>query len=110
MNWVTLLFWTCDMIASLLVGYVKKGATIMKPSLIAKHYLRTWFVPDLLIVAADWTYNMAAASGSSGVGDVGRFARVMRSVRTLRLVRLLKLKRIISDIQDHIDSEYLTIF
>merc|ERR1711881_583313 len=34
----------------------------------------------------------------------------MRSVRTLRLVRLLKLKRIISDIQDHVDSEYLTIF
>merc|ERR1719316_1740807 len=108
MNWVTLFFWTADIIASFFVGYVKKGVTVMQPKMIAKHYMRTWFTIDIIIVAADWTYNMAQAS-NVGFGDVGRFVRVMRSVRTLRLVRLLKLKRILTDIQDHVDSEYLAI-
>jgi len=109
MNWITLGFWSLDMIGSFFVGFVKDGTTVMDPWQVVKKYLGTWFLPDLIIVGADWMYNMAAASGSSGVGDVGRFARVMRSVRTLRLVRLLKLGRILRDIQDRIDSEYLAI-
>lgn len=107
-DWVTLLFWSADIPVSFFVGYVDRGTTVLMPSKIAKNYLRTWFLPDVIIVAADWTYNFANV-GSGDAADIGRTARIMRSVRALRLVRLLKLKRIIADIKDHIDSEYMSI-
>merc|ERR1719453_134911 len=50
MNWVTLLFWSCDIVASFLVGYVHKGHTIMDPRKIARNYMKTWFILDCVIV------------------------------------------------------------
>ena len=41
-------FFMIDMALSFLTGYYKKGNIIMKRGPIVRHYMRTWFVIDLL--------------------------------------------------------------
>lgn len=108
MSWVTMLFWSSDMLSSFFVGYVSKGETVMDPSRIACHYLRTWFVPDSVVVGVDWVLT-AANTGAGGVSDVGRSLRVLRIMRTFRLLRLFKLKRILAELEDRINSEWISI-
>lgn len=54
MGWVSLVFWTLDMAATLMVGYFDNGELILDPKRIACRYLRTWFLPDLIVVLPDW--------------------------------------------------------
>merc|ERR1719171_1927785 len=50
MDWFTLIFWTINMALSVCVGYVQNGVTIMSPVRILVHYLKTWFVIDMMVV------------------------------------------------------------
>lgn len=56
-------------------------------------YFRTFFVPDVVILAAEWTVNMAILTrqmrGYNGLG----LERVVRLVRVIRVARLFRLKR-----------------
>eukprot|EP00929_Paragymnodinium_shiwhaense_P040423 TRINITY_DN21108_c0_g1_i3.p1 TRINITY_DN21108_c0_g1~~TRINITY_DN21108_c0_g1_i3.p1 ORF type:complete len:784 (-),score=182.65 TRINITY_DN21108_c0_g1_i3:170-2521(-) len=120
-NWVTRIFWTLDMLASLMVGYVSEGITIMSPKMILLHYLKTWFVVDCIVNIPDWLGVVLApkdagddADGSGGGGGGGassvtRLVRILRIMRILRLLRLAKLKRIMNELYDRIDSEYMSI-
>lgn len=107
MDWLTLLFWTADIVASFLVGYIDKGITVMDPKKIARHYLRTWFFIDSIIVFLDWGFKVVKET-DSGVG-IGRILRFLRIARTVRLIRLFKLKRMYIAIQDHIQSDVAVI-
>jgi len=112
MNWLTLMFWSCDIVASFLTGFFHDGSTVMAPREIALRYIKTWLFPDLGIVAFDWIFNVLLAStsaGSAGTGDFGRLLRILRLARIARLIRLLKLKRVIMALQDNINSDYFTI-
>jgi len=112
MDWVTLIFWTINMGASCLVGYVDHGKYIMKPSLIVIRYLKSWFVIDIIVVAQDWIFIVVAATSASdadNTSDSVRLLRTLRIIRTLRLVRLAKLRRILVLINEYIDSEHLSI-
>lgn len=42
------IFFIIDLCLNFATGYYKKGNVIMKRGPIARHYLRTWFVIDLL--------------------------------------------------------------
>jgi len=108
MDWVTLLYWTADMVASFLTGFVSMGITIMSPERIAMHYLVTWFIPDIVIVGLDWSFNVIGAtalSDADSTGNIGRLLRVLRIARIVRLLRLGKLRRLKSLLTDHIKSE-----
>jgi len=112
-NWMTLAFWSTDMIASMLTGFQKGGVTVMSHSQIITRYFRTWFLLDCCIVGLDWA--MLVAYGGAGDANEairqGRSLRMLRYVRTIRLIRLLKLKRMFHEIQDHINTELLsTVF
>lgn len=111
MDWFSLAFWTANIFASLLVGYVKDGATIMAPRMIALQYFRSWFLIDILIVVPDWAVAVASQRGAkSNAGSSTRMLGGLRLVRVVRLLRLLKLRTIVGRISDLIESEYASIF
>lgn len=103
----TLMYWTADVVLSFLTGYFDNGTLIMIPSQVARNYMRTWFVPDLIILVIDWTTRFFEA-------DSTKLVRTMRGVirygRALRLLRILKLKRVINELQDRLHNEHLSIF
>eukprot|EP00434_Breviolum_minutum_P033062 symbB.v1.2.029250.t1/scaffold3178.1/size61925/5 len=52
MSWITSIYWLLDIPASFLVGYaiLEEGTVEMRITKIARKYLRTWFIFDLIIV------------------------------------------------------------
>lgn len=75
----------------------------MKRKRIFKHYLRTSFGFDFLMVAPDWVSMLAGAPRNVAL------LRVFRLMRMMRLARMSKLRRIIRTIHDTLDSEYFTV-
>lgn len=110
LDWLTLCFWTLDAIQSFFLGYYDKGILVTDRSQIIKHYLRTWFILDLLIVGPDWFISISTQfddqNDESDISGMGRLIRAARSVRLLRLLRLLKLRSIIASVQEMIESEH----
>lgn len=75
---------------------------------IARHYLKTWFVLDLIIVGPDWVFlglRYGLGLENSNSGNVNRLLRIVRMARLLRLLRLAKLRRVLAHIVDSIESE-----
>jgi len=107
MDWVTLLYWTINVPASLCVGYIDKGDLIMDPRKIAKKYVKTWFWIDMLIITPDWVLTITSSNSSSGSSI--RLLRIMRITRAIRLVRLAKMQWLLTLIDAKLESEYSTI-
>eukprot|EP00928_Gymnodinium_smaydae_P028032 TRINITY_DN21494_c0_g1_i1.p1 TRINITY_DN21494_c0_g1~~TRINITY_DN21494_c0_g1_i1.p1 ORF type:complete len:809 (-),score=148.05 TRINITY_DN21494_c0_g1_i1:160-2586(-) len=108
METTSLLFWTFNMAASLLVGYTKDGVIIMVPGMILTNYIKTWFAIDVAVVVPDWAFTIAASDSNSG-GESVKLLRVLRLVRMARLLRLLKLRKTLNKFNEMIDSEYTSI-
>jgi len=84
----------------------------MSPWAILIHYLKTWFVLDLVVVGPDWVMTfiqLSAPTDEEGGTSVSRLMRSIRVVRTVRLLRLVKLKRVIDMAKDRITSEVVFI-
>eukprot|EP00439_Symbiodinium_sp_Y106_P028452 s239_g3.t1 len=96
MDWITQIFWTCDIGMSLITGFVQEGTVNLNP----------------LVCGPDWVFTVVNISGSQEAtdpGSVNRLLRSLRVVRTVRLLRLVKLKRILAMIKDRITSEAVFI-
>ncbi|CAJ1335513.1 unnamed protein product [Effrenium voratum] len=109
MGWISLVFWTLDMFATLMVGYFDDGELILSPKKIACRYLKTWFLPDLIVVLPDWFTRLVNTEGGDGLATAARMIKGFRAIRILRLLRLLKLQRLMNMVYDLIDSEYMFI-
>jgi hypothetical protein len=110
MEWVTLVFWTLDMIMSCISGVIIKGAPVMDPLIIMRKYLRTWFILDVVVVGPDWVFTLMEIFGggggdSGGAAESGKLLRALRIGRCVRLLRLAKLQKIMTMLRDQIDSE-----
>lgn len=104
-DWLALLFWTADMLQAPFVGiYSKGGRYITSHRWLLFHYLRTWFVVDLIVVGPE-LLTKAVGSGDSS-GSLGRMFKSIRGFRVLRLLRLAKLQRLINCLYDMLESEY----
>lgn len=106
-SWITLLFWTADMFASVFTGYYAEGELVMEHCRIISNYLKTWFAVDCIVVIPDWI--MTLMGSTTNVAGLGRLLRAARAVRVLRLLRLLKLQKLINAFYDMIESEYMFI-
>jgi len=110
-DWITRIFWSLDMPASLLVGYYRKGQLVMVPKRIATHYLKTFFLLDLVVVGGDWfLFFLESGTSANDARGVVRLLRVARFARIFRLLRLLKFRRFLQDIEDMINTETLTSY
>lgn len=112
-SWVTRLFWTTDIPLTFWSGFVTRtGHVERNRGVIARQYLRTWFVIDLLIVVLDWIEVIIEAILSGhGVkmGRLGRLTRTFRMIRMLRLLRLAKINQIIAMLTEQCSSERLRV-
>jgi len=97
MDWMTTIFWTCDMPGSFFVGFHVGAIVEMRPKLIAARYLKTWFGLDISIVVLDWALMVATLDTfkSMGILRIGKGLRIVRVLRILRLLRLAKVMHLI---------------
>lgn len=72
-----------------------KKHVVMAPLKIARRYLRSWFLLDILVVSLDWFMLFAETEGADTASDVSKSFRTLRFMRVLRLVRMLKMVRVI---------------
>lgn len=117
-SWIILIYWSCDVIMSNLVGFYQDGELIMNFRWIFLRYLRTWFIIDVLVLGPDWFLKILAATApdtsqsEDDDGNLDQVANALRSLRVLRVVRLLrllKLQRAMNLVYDTLDSEYIFI-
>lgn len=81
MQWFILIYWTVNMLVSCMVGYIDKGIFIMVPHKVILHYLKTWFLIDIIVVGSDWIFSLSE-SGNSAESSV----KLLRSLRLFRMV------------------------
>jgi hypothetical protein len=105
LEWATLVFWTFDVLASLLTGIVKEGEIVMEPSKITRNYLKTWAILDAVVLGPDW---ITLFAGGGGATNLTSLLRAIRIIRIVRLLRLAKLRKLIMRLKDRITSE--TVF
>mmetsp|Transcript_56848 Transcript_56848/g.133552 ORF Transcript_56848/g.133552 Transcript_56848/m.133552 type:complete len:964 (-) Transcript_56848:23-2914(-) len=120
-GWLTLLYWSTDILATLNTAYIHKqtGNLVKSRRFIAIRYMKSgWFFFDLLLVAVDWATVIqklvdsgrdVSAGESAAAARAARVSRVFRFIRLLRLMRLAKLRQVMYMIQDFVDSESLMV-
>eukprot|EP00931_Biecheleriopsis_adriatica_P072966 TRINITY_DN47344_c0_g1_i1.p1 TRINITY_DN47344_c0_g1~~TRINITY_DN47344_c0_g1_i1.p1 ORF type:complete len:975 (-),score=184.23 TRINITY_DN47344_c0_g1_i1:59-2947(-) len=94
--------WTVDILMSFIRGVTDSGAVDMRPSKIARRYLRSWFVLDVGVVSIDW-----ALIGLNSSADM-EFLRMLRGRIVLRMLRIFRLVRIMKLVNK--DNSFLKNF
>lgn len=110
-QWISQVFWNWDMIGNFFVGFYKKGELVMKPALIARHYLTGWFPFDAIVVSVDWFFFAwgREEDSSAGLSRILKSIRFLRFLRTLKLLRLVKVRQMLDTVQQHIYSEVANV-
>jgi len=106
MQWVSIVFWTLDLILNFFTGFYREGLVELTPKVVAKHYLVTWFAIDVFILFVDFVSCVVGVLSDSNV--VARLVRATRMVRAMRLLRLMRFRRLLevaSRVLDSCDSE-----
>jgi len=107
MDWTTLCFWTGDMLQGFFLGYFEDSIYVEDDQLLVlRHYFKTWFLVDCIVVLPDWITKLIDGDGAGVWGEVGKLLKAARVIRVLRLLRLAKLQRILNMAFDRIQSEY----
>jgi len=106
-DWTSCSFWTIDIFFSFLVGFHNGGVIEMRPSKIARRYIKTWFPLDFFVVFVDWTILVADVGLSDALGMIrlGKVLRLARVLRMFRLLRIVKVIKLLSEVGDIIHSE-----
>mmetsp|Transcript_1911 Transcript_1911/g.4893 ORF Transcript_1911/g.4893 Transcript_1911/m.4893 type:complete len:874 (-) Transcript_1911:105-2726(-) len=115
----TLSFWIFDFIMHFFIGYEDVSWIELSPGPVAKHYLKTWCLPDLLFIVLDIAFLVQGAQDSqdrttkedgaaNASSDSLRLGRVVRFIRLGRLVRMGTV-RLIASIFRSIDTEYVRL-
>jgi len=99
-------YWSLDMLITFRLAFHQKdGTLVIQTSLIAKRYLKSWFVFDIFVLFVDAISILKL--DESQILRIGTLFRTLRVLRFLRLLRLAKLKSMLSEIRMRIDSQYL---
>lgn len=111
MDWMSCLFWTCDIMASFLTGYTKDDGNIeMNPRIVVRRYFKTWFVVDSAIVGINWIeLSIASAEKVTRMVRFGKATRAFRVLRMLRLLRLVRVRQVMTQFFERIHSERLVV-
>mmetsp|Transcript_46871 Transcript_46871/g.111557 ORF Transcript_46871/g.111557 Transcript_46871/m.111557 type:complete len:853 (+) Transcript_46871:60-2618(+) len=108
MNYVTLVYWTINIPATLLVGVIVNGTLVMKPTGILLHYAKKWLLIDLIVVVPDWVFStISVHSSETDNGKFVKLLRLWRLFRTIRLLRALRLRWILDVLTDMLQTEFL---
>ncbi|CAF4059627.1 unnamed protein product, partial [Rotaria sp. Silwood2] len=113
-NVVSDTFFLFDIVVNFRTGVLRNDyidEIILEPRLIAIHYIKTWFIIDLLSsLPIDYLFlffDSGYHSGGYTIARTGRAIKVLRLVKLLSLLRLLRLSRLVRYI--HQWQEFLSI-
>lgn len=114
MTWITRMFWTLDIPASFLTGFLyADGIVEMRPSRVAQRYVRSWLPLDCLVVIADWMevfLDFLSVAGAARAGKTGmKTVRIARMLRVVRLIRLARMPQLFKRTIESVNSEALEI-
>eukprot|EP00930_Biecheleria_cincta_P021527 TRINITY_DN15937_c0_g1_i1.p1 TRINITY_DN15937_c0_g1~~TRINITY_DN15937_c0_g1_i1.p1 ORF type:complete len:1114 (+),score=190.29 TRINITY_DN15937_c0_g1_i1:122-3463(+) len=101
---VSTMFWTIDIGLSFFTGFYIDGMIERRMGLVAKRYLKSWFILDFTLVVFDWISTIAVALDirtSSGASSI----KVFRSIKVAKFLRILGLLRMVR--LSHVFEEYL---
>ena len=94
-GYVSLTYWILDIPTNLVFGREIKGKLEMRPSVLLRLYLRSWFALDVVVIFIDVMLIVLEGILSAGFRSA-RFLRTLRLLRLLRLVRVAKLQQALS--------------
>lgn len=103
-------FWTVDIGLSFVRGFYGKDELVTTSRAIAKEYLRTWFVPDVVVTVCDWLtclFFSDAGGGDSNATGV-KFLRFAKVGRCVRLVGILRMMRVLRGFWDLVERHQLS--
>lgn len=105
---ISSVFWIVDVPLHFLFGVQTGGAIELRPLQLAKLYMRSWLLADILIILIDVTLLsfQAFASDVNPAFRSGRFLRTLRLIRLVRLLRVGKLERQVMKIANRFLSTY----
>jgi len=89
--WLTTGFWTLDLSLGFASGFFAVGEdsdAVMDFVSIGKHYLRSWFLPDAVIVLFDWASILLDTDSDSYQLRIVRMARLGRIFRVLEVLSM----------------------
>lgn len=108
MNWCTTCYWSADFILQFFLGFENElGQVEVRPRSVAAHYLRSWFLLDVFIVAFDWLSFLVLDIGGSSRGT--RVSRALRAFRFVRVMRIVKLIALLGRVLDRVSSELVLV-
>lgn len=99
MDYLGNFFWTTDIAASFFTGTYTKSVPVMEFKIVARRYIRSWFLFDIFIVTIGWGSIAMESMTSIGSLQMARAARTARFFRILRYLRLARLLRIVKSVQ-----------
>jgi len=104
-TWCTTIFWTCDILNSCSSGYHKRGVLEMRPRKVFKKYIKSWCLPDCIVVLVDWVVLLNEMDMHLARAlRIGKSLRYTRALRMLRLLRILKVMSTVAEFSDIIQS------
>jgi len=110
MTWMTAFYWTFDIGFSFITGFVKAGKIVMIPRKVAWHYVTTWLLFDVIIVAPEWfSLSLDPSETDRRLAKSWALLRVLRIVRFVRLLRLVKVKQLLDELEAFVDSQLLLL-
>ncbi|CAE7589521.1 KCNH2 [Symbiodinium natans] len=102
---VSLTYWALDMPTNLIFGREIKGKLEMRPSVLLRLYLKSWFALDVVVIFIDVMLLVLEGILSAGFRSA-RFLRTLRLLRLLRLVRVAKLQQALSLVANRLLSAH----
>eukprot|EP00933_Yihiella_yeosuensis_P050065 TRINITY_DN47831_c0_g1_i1.p1 TRINITY_DN47831_c0_g1~~TRINITY_DN47831_c0_g1_i1.p1 ORF type:complete len:724 (+),score=94.89 TRINITY_DN47831_c0_g1_i1:35-2206(+) len=106
---ISLCYWILDMILHFITGIEVEVGVEMRPVKIISAYMKSWFIPDLLINVMDALVYLIQSFGgtwSLALAKSARFLRVLRLLRLTRLLRVSKLQKLLDVVTRTITSDY----
>ncbi|CAE7226216.1 eag [Symbiodinium sp. CCMP2592] len=124
---VVTVYWLCDIPATFMTAVYVNSRLLTRPQDIARRYLSSWLLIDILILIPDIAVltatagpdvgsSTAVASGSDtvsknslGMARAMRGSRVLRLLRFLRLLRVVKLLKVIGNLKARVNNAFVLL-
>jgi len=111
MRWISALFWTLDIAVSFVTGIYIESIPELRLSRIARSYVKSWFILDIIIIVPEWCMIVVANRIDSEVLSSPITLKATRIIRLVRLLRLVKLERLLHKMQGEIIKSFsLTLY
>jgi len=101
-------FWLMDLMLSFCTGcYSQEGLVELRFSRVAIRYLKTWFIPDFLCVAADVANVLPIIiyGNQSSAQALSRFIRMIKLIRFLRVLGIVRMLRVIHAVNVYMEAQ-----